>query len=137
MFGEMRKYNLRTIEKVLSALAEPNRLRCLAILSSRKLAVCEIREILGLSFSTVSKHLSILQEAGLIEFAKDGKWVNYRLAGDMDPEIKDLLDKTLSLILSDPRIKNDLRLARTVDKKEICGLRPVKNRTKYSRRNTS
>lgn len=123
------------INRVLSALAEPNRLRSLAMLSSRKLAVCEIREILGLSFSTVSKHLSILQAAGLIEFDKEGKWVHYRLAERLEPEIKELLDKVLGLLATDPQIKDDLDRARTVNKNQICGLTTTKNQIIKPRRN--
>lgn len=119
----MRKHNLKNIEKTLSALAEPSRLRCLYLLASRKLAVCEIREILGLSFSTVSKHLSVLQEAGLIENEKEGKWVHYHLAENIDPEIKSLLDNVQALASEDPVIKNDLKMARTVDKNKICSLK--------------
>ncbi len=131
----MRKYTLGTVSNILSALAEPNRLRCLAMLSSRKLAVCEIREILGLSFSTVSKHLSILQSAGLIEFDKEGKWVHYRLAKRPDPEIKELLDRILSLLATDPQIKEDLNRVRSVNKYQICGLTSRKNQNIKSRRN--
>lgn len=71
----MSKYS--EIAKIFKALSDPNRLRILNILRQRKLCVCEITEILGLATSTVSKHLSILQNAGFIKREKDGKWVNY------------------------------------------------------------
>lgn len=136
MFGEMRKYKLRTVTRILSAVSEPNRLRILATLSRRKMAVCEIREILGLSFSTVSKHLSILAAAGLIEFEKEGKWVHYRLTDSVQPEIRDLIDRIMVLLAGEPQIRKDLEKARSVDKLVICGL--TKNQPKpiiNSRRN--
>ncbi len=76
-----------------------------------------------MSFSTVSKHLSVLQEAGLIENEKEGKWVHYHLAENIDPEIKSLLDNVQALASEDPVIKNDLKMARTVDKNKICSLK--------------
>ena len=69
----------RSTGKVFKALSDPNRIRILKMLEGKDLCVCEVREILGLSISTVSKHLSVLRDAGLILDAKEGKWVNYML----------------------------------------------------------
>lgn len=132
----MRKYNLKTIIRTLSALSEQNRLRIVAALSARKMAVCEIREILGLSFSTVSKHLSILADAGLIESEKEGKWVHYRLTDSLQPEIGDLLGRIMVLLSADPQIREDLKKVQSVDKLIICGLAKNQPRsTINSRRN--
>ena len=57
---------MRPIIKIFKALSDTNRLRILKILEIRPLCVCEIREVLQLATSTVSKHLSILREADLI-----------------------------------------------------------------------
>jgi len=65
---------------VVKALADENRVRVLMALHDRELCVCEIIELLGLAPSTVSKHLSIMYQAELIEYRKDGRWVYYRLA---------------------------------------------------------
>ncbi|HEK86834.1 MAG: ArsR/SmtB family transcription factor [Candidatus Saccharicenans sp.] len=118
----MRKYKLNNINKVLAALAEQNRLRILAALSFRKMAVCEIRALLKLSFSTVSKHLSILKEAGLIDFEKDGKWVIYRVNKDFPLEIKKILNQVLSFISEDEQIKEDLKTVRSLDRDKICSI---------------
>ena len=75
LVDEMTTYN--DIAKIYKALSDPNRLRILSILRQRKLCVCEITEILELATSTVSEHLSILQNAGFIRQEKDGKWINY------------------------------------------------------------
>ena len=69
--------------KVMKALSDANRVKILKILQLRTLCVCEIQEVLGVAQSTVSKHLRILEEAGLVTFEKEGLWVNYRIA---DPE---------------------------------------------------
>ena len=116
----MRKYNLKEIDRIISALSEVNRLRIVAVLNFRPLAVCEIREILGLSFSTVSRHLSLLKEAKLIVSEKEGKWVHHRMNPELDAEIQELLQNLLNLISDDNQIREDLEKARIVDKNIIC-----------------
>ena len=133
----MRKQQIKTINKVLSALAEQSRLRIMASLRLRKMAVCEIRELLKLSFSTVSKHLSILKDAGLIDFEKEGKWVIYQLNEDLSPEIKEILDQVLSSVSQDEQIKEDLRIARFLDRNKICPLTGATSKPKIPRRNKS
>jgi ArsR family transcriptional regulator len=62
------------------ALADRQRLRILMLLGPGELCVCQVVAVLALAPSTVSKHLSILQAAGLIESRKQGRWAYYRLA---------------------------------------------------------
>ncbi|NQV47111.1 MAG: metalloregulator ArsR/SmtB family transcription factor [Rhodospirillaceae bacterium] len=66
----------------LRALAEPTRLRLLALCSSGDLTVSELVSILGQSQPRVSRHLKLLSEAGLLERIREGSWVFYRLAQD-------------------------------------------------------
>ena len=63
------------------ALSDANRVRVLLALRQGELCVCRIIELLQLAPSTVSKHLSILKQAGLIESRKEGRWMHYRLPG--------------------------------------------------------
>ncbi|MGD8542738.1 MAG: metalloregulator ArsR/SmtB family transcription factor, partial [Desulfobacteraceae bacterium] len=70
---------MRPFIKVMKALSDPNRVKIVKLLQRRVLCVCEIQTALGLAQSTASKHLRILEEAGLVRFTKDGLWVNYRL----------------------------------------------------------
>ncbi len=65
----------------MKALSDPGRLKILKMLQHNSMCVCEIRSVLGLAQPTVSKHLKVLEEAGLVEYKKDGLWVNYMLAG--------------------------------------------------------
>lgn len=60
------------------ALSDENRLRALLALEGRELCVCQIIELLELAPSTVSKHMSILKQAGLVEGQKRGRWMYYR-----------------------------------------------------------
>jgi ArsR family transcriptional regulator len=64
---------------ITKALSDPNRVRILAALRGQELCVCRLIELLQLAPSTVSKHLTILKQAGLIEGRKEGRWMHYRL----------------------------------------------------------
>jgi len=68
------------IMAVTKALADENRVRLLAALEKSELCVCQLIELIELAPSTVSKHLSILRSARLIDARKDGRWMYYRLA---------------------------------------------------------
>jgi ArsR family transcriptional regulator, arsenate/arsenite/antimonite-responsive transcriptional repressor len=64
---------------ITKALSDPNRVRALMALRDGELCVCQIIELLGLAPSTVSKHMSILKQAGLVENRKEERWMYYRL----------------------------------------------------------
>src|SRR5215831_2373403 len=66
---------------ITKALADENRLRMLVALQGGEICVCQITELMGLSVSTVSKHLSILYQAGLVNARKEGRWMYYSLPG--------------------------------------------------------
>lgn len=64
---------------IAKALADDNRVRTLMFLRGGELCVCQVIEMLQLAPSTVSKHLAILRQAGLIESRKEGRWIYYHL----------------------------------------------------------
>jgi ArsR family transcriptional regulator, arsenate/arsenite/antimonite-responsive transcriptional repressor len=70
---------------ITKALADENRLRMLFALEHGELCVCQITELMGLAMSTVSKHLSILYQAGLVNARKEGRWMYYSLPGKGAP----------------------------------------------------
>jgi DNA-binding transcriptional ArsR family regulator len=72
---------MRELLDITKAMADGNRLRVLMALTGGELCVCQIVELLQLAPSTVSKHMSILRQAGLVEGRKDGRWMYYRLPG--------------------------------------------------------
>ena len=72
---------MRDFIRVTKALADPGRVRVLLALRRGELCVCQISELFRLAPSTMSKHLSILHQAGLIESRKTERWVYYRLPG--------------------------------------------------------
>ena len=66
--------------QIFKALAHPSRLLVVDALADGPRCVCELREIIGADMSTVSKHLSLMKQAGLLEDEKRGVQVFYRLA---------------------------------------------------------
>jgi ArsR family transcriptional regulator, arsenate/arsenite/antimonite-responsive transcriptional repressor len=70
---------------ITKALADENRLRMLMALQGGELCVCQITELMGLAMSTVSKHLSLLYQAGLVNARKEGRWMYYSLPGKGTP----------------------------------------------------
>ena len=77
---------MRHLVRTTKALADENRIRILGALRENELCVCQVIELLALAPSTVSKHLSILRNARLIDSRKQGRWMYYRLAGNEAPE---------------------------------------------------
>lgn len=77
---------MRRLVRTTKALADEGRIRILGALKERELCVCQLIELLGLAPSTVSKHLSILRNARLIDSRKQGRWMYYRLAAEDAPE---------------------------------------------------
>lgn len=65
--------------RVMKAMSDPNRVRIIKLLQRKELCVCELKELLGLAQSTVSKHLKLLVDAELIESRRDGAWIIYRI----------------------------------------------------------
>jgi len=108
------------IIKTLKALSDPNRLRILKMLEQKPLCVCEITEILGLAISTVSKHLSLLRDAGFIRDHKDGKWVNYIL--EPDSYASNLYPLISTWLKENAQISADLLQLRNVDRTQICAI---------------
>ena len=68
----------------MKALSDPNRVKILKMLQHRMMCVCEIKEALGLAQPTISRHLKVLESAGLVGYKKDGLWVNYHITGGDD-----------------------------------------------------
>ena len=106
------------------ALADENRLRLLLALRGGELCVCQLTELLGLAMSTVSRHLSVLYQAGLLSSRKEGRWMFYSLPGKSAPSAarEAVAWVTRSLALS-PRVAEDARRLKQVlamDVNELC-----------------
>jgi ubiquinone/menaquinone biosynthesis C-methylase UbiE len=75
---------LETLLQAMRAVAEPTRLRLLALCSQSELTVTELTQILGQSQPRVSRHLKLLVEAGVLDRFREGTWAFYRLS-DIEP----------------------------------------------------
>ena len=85
---------MKILLNVLKALSDPIRLRIINLLYPGELCVCKIVDVLSLPQSTVSRHLTILRNAGLVEDTKRGQWSFYKLTID-EGFIKVLIDQEL------------------------------------------
>jgi ArsR family transcriptional regulator, arsenate/arsenite/antimonite-responsive transcriptional repressor len=112
---------LKEKTKIFKALSDPNRLRIIKMLQTKKLCVCEITEVLQLATSTVSKHLSILRDNGFIVEEKDGKWINYYInPTPFDERVSSILG-SLDFWISDDSVTNkDKTSLINIDRKIIC-----------------
>lgn len=115
---------LRRTLRATKALADNRRLRILMMLQAGELCVCQITETLGLAPSTVSKHLSLLAAADLVECRKDGRWAYYRLSrGANAALVKPVLAWLRQALQDDPAIGRDRKkLAAIVacDPESLC-----------------
>ena len=88
------------MEKTLNiakALADGNRMRVIgALIENDELCVCQITEMLRLAAATVSRHMSILQNARLVQSRKQGRWVFYRLVDSFPGVLRQWLMESIS-----------------------------------------
>lgn len=93
---------------ITKALADSNRVRILMALGGKELCVCQVIELLQLAPSTVSKHLSILRQARLVEGRKAGRWMYYRLADETgSPMVREALEWVRRSVVNDSGIQQD------------------------------
>lgn len=115
---------MRDLMAVTKALADESRVRILLALEPGELCVCQIVELLQLASSTVSKHMSILKQARLVESRKEGRWMFYRLTGNAGPaEAAEMSTLIFRLTAADPRRREDARRLKQIlklDRDELC-----------------
>jgi len=112
---------MRNFIKVMKALSDPSRVKILKMLQHRDMCVCEIQAALGLAQPTISKHLKILEEAGLVGFTKDGLWVNYFLAeGTSSPFAATLLGNLRHWLDDEPDVSDIIERLSEFEREKIC-----------------
>jgi ArsR family transcriptional regulator len=112
---------MRDFLKITKALSDKTRVRIFKMLQYKAMCVCEVQTILGMAQSTVSKHLQLLEDAGLITSTKEGLWVNYKLAKDSHNVYAAPVARYLIGILDDdPQVVADREKAHTTNRLEIC-----------------
>jgi DNA-binding transcriptional ArsR family regulator len=115
---------MRDFLNITKALADENRLRMVMALQDGELCVCQITELMGLAMSTVSKHLSILYQAGLLNARKDGRWMYYSLPGKGAPTAaREAVGWVRRSLVGSERIAEDgkrLKKVLAMDLGELC-----------------
>ena len=124
---------------IAKALSDKNRIRALMMLFSGELCVCQIIEMLSLAPSTVSKHMSILRQAKLVQTRKQGRWMFYRPANGKDSpkQVVQAIRWLKNNLADDKQICEDAKQLRRVcriDKEELCArykkIKPKKSTTR-------
>lgn len=107
--------------KVMKALSDPNRVKIIKLLQQKMMCVCELQGVLGLAQPTVSKHLKILEEVGLVDYKKDGLWVNYFLTdGKSSPYAASLLGNLKHWLNDDPEVAELVKKAPFIHREDLC-----------------
>ena len=114
--------------KTMKALSDPNRVKIIKILEQKEMCVCEIQAALGLAQPTISKHLKILEDAGLVQSTKEGMWVNYRLVNSVSATLtndtsvyaRTMLAHLKQWLNDDPEITNLLASLKNISRENIC-----------------
>jgi ArsR family transcriptional regulator len=107
--------------KVMKALSDANRVKIIKMLQHKTMCVCEIREALQVSQPSASKNLKILEDAGLVEFKKDGLWVNYHLTdGSRSPYIASLLGNLRHWLEDEAEVEDLIEKLPSIRREEIC-----------------
>jgi len=107
--------------RVMKALSDPNRVRIIKILETKQLCVCELQDLVGLAQSTVSKHLKVLEEAGLVDYHKEGSWFIYRLSeGEESDYAGAMLERMKEWLNGEPQLLEMIARMPQVDRERRC-----------------
>ncbi|MGV6814223.1 MAG: ArsR/SmtB family transcription factor [Phycisphaerales bacterium] len=98
---------MNQLTDIANALSDPNRIRLLAACLDRERCVCQLVELIDLSNASISKHLSMLKRAGLLESRKEGRWVHYRSPEVPTAMVRDAIALITSHALNDGQLIAD------------------------------
>ena len=117
----LARYQMKNFIKVMKALSDPNRLKIVKMLQHKTMCVCEMQAALQISQPAVSKHLRLLEEAGLVSFTKDGLWVDYHLSdGSETPYAANLLGNLRHWLEEFAEIADLIEKLPTFRREDIC-----------------
>ena len=112
---------MKAFVKVMKALSDPNRVKIIKMLQHKMMCVCEIQDALRIAQPSVSKHLKILEEANLVDYKKDGMWVNYHLTdGSSSPYVASLLGNLRHWLADDPEVSKLVEKLPSIRRENIC-----------------
>lgn len=112
---------MKCFTKVMKALSDPNRVKIIKMLQQRTMCVCEIKAALSITQPTVSKHLKILEDSGLVNSCKDGLWVNYHLSEEScNPYAATLLENLRHWLQDAPEVVAVAERLPSIRREDIC-----------------
>ena len=112
---------MKEFVKVMKAVSDPTRVKILKMVQRRVMCVCEVQAALGTAQSTASKHLKILEDAGLITSFRDGTWMNYSLAdGSQSPYAACMIGNIKHWLEGEPEIMDLMKKLPKIRREEIC-----------------
>ncbi|MBI5520860.1 MAG: winged helix-turn-helix transcriptional regulator [Desulfovibrio sp.] len=110
---------MEQLVRVMKAMSDPGRVAILKLLDGRELCACEIIRVLGLAQPTISRHMKVLADAGLVTGRKKGSWVHYRVAeAPASPYARAMLAQLSGWLEDDPEVA---RLRAGVESSAPCG----------------
>jgi ArsR family transcriptional regulator len=113
---------MKNFVSIMKALSDPNRVKIVKMLQHRTMCVCEMREALQVSQPSVSKNLKILEEAGLVDFTRDGLWVNCHLSdGRHSPYAASLLGNLRHWLENEPVVEDLVKQIPHIHREATCG----------------
>jgi ArsR family transcriptional regulator len=92
--GALEPRDAESLARALRVIADPARLRILSLIQAQpdgEACVCHLTEPLGLTQPTISHHLKVLLDAGLVEREQRGSWAYFRVLGDQLASLRELL----------------------------------------------
>ena len=115
---------MREFITITKALADKTRARALMLLRQGELCLCQLIEMLGLAPSTVSKHMAVLGQAGLVAVRKKGRWCYYRPAGrETSKAAREAIRWAQKTLAEEKEIVKDakrLKAVLKIDMEELC-----------------
>jgi ArsR family transcriptional regulator len=112
---------MREFIKVLKALSDPNRVKLVKLLQKEEICVCKLQAALGIAQPTVSKHLKILEDAGLVSRRKEGLWAHYSLTdGGRSPYAASLLGNLRHWLDDDPEVRDLIEKSEAIRREDLC-----------------
>jgi len=107
--------------KVMKAVSDTNRVKILKMLQHKVMCVCEIQAALEIAQPTVSKHLKILEDAGLVNYRKDGVWVDYNLTDGADsPYAASMLGNLRHWLGEEPEVVELVQRLPGIRREDVC-----------------
>src|ERR1700745_3760728 len=110
---------MRDLISIGQAIADPTRVRIIAALRHGELCVCELVDALEISQSTLSSHLQVLRQTGVVSTRKEGRWIYYSLTDQKRSLIEAIFSHIQRQLDVDPRLRRDSeRIAGRLDLRE-------------------